>query len=1396
MVSMDVTYPAGFAMSTVAVGAGNSLQIGDRTKIYGVGGAKPGAATNSGSGALSLGNDTTVGILASDGSIRVSDRAHATSLLAAGAVTLGNQDVIGGETSGAILTPLVHRTLDFLSATGAASAVTLQPSQSASPPPGIYASFSVASRASLNLTAGNYILNSLDVEPQATVNLDTSQGTIHIYVANSWIWHAATILGDTSQLVVEYLGSSEMSLEAPFGGTVLAPHATLNFATVQGTYSGTYYGKDVVIQPGVTILEVPPPMLIDTVTVSNTSPCVGQETEVTASVPNAGPGVTTWINGVIGSQQILQFSGYPGPHDIVVTVYTADGKADSSVTTINVQQCPVTGAPQAILHFRPTTSGPNHVEFMVHFLDSYGHEQLPTGPAHYSWVFGDGTTAAGSSPLIDHDYSAAMHPLDAVTNFSASVTVITLTGSATVTKVVPIWSLYAFNRGKRIVQPTSVLTKSASTGLALQVANSEPSPITITQAMVELIPCDPSLGVRPQGAQSVSVTIPPSATANVPVVEPTSYPSDVCAMAVHLQGTASAGVVLTDAYARLVTENPVLRQSITDPATIAILNQASQHTSDPHQFGEQELRQLAAQGTIRQLPTIAPAAGVAHPAEYTLAGVECVPGATMSGYDCVATADWVANPAEALNANNGNFIMDHGCGTIGQLLAAVGDLYSHTSTVVQNRVAVRHSTAASDRINDSLGCQPSFGVVPCTIALDPVKVQYAFPGSYGAATYTIDQMVTQYCVPDPGSDSANQNERICDSTGNNCDCPKGTWRMGGELNPNPINICTGDITSTPPVVVKPMTGSTVSLQGVANQAMALNAHYRFWMYSRSDLAALAPAPGYGVNTPAWAAGTESTQCSLFDTLSAEHTGGLNLWPSVSPLENVPDGMRSYTTNERGAGARALFSLVRQRGIDQCKDDANGVGTDVIPGLESAVCSAIGDGIGNQMTNCFANDACSDTNGDWTNVQPGVAVSPDDILHWDPLSTKVGVPSGTYGYNEPLVYLPYSFRHKYVWQPQSTSGSILVHVVDTTGADVPDASVLLDTVTMGGTGSDGTLLIPAAAAGLHTVEAQRYTGPTLPPQNPPQPVSGSDILNLPTCPATPACQADGNEAPPDGTICPSGWITGASTSANCVTSDYNNSGEGDQELTYCDSIYACYPTPPPVSCDFVWAQNDVTVVSNSQVSRELTLCNSSCLDAGTGTTPQQCPTYCQHPSDCPTGLTCNPAADAGADAGTAGTVCGPPPEKLHIVSDNGFFTQLYVFNANQATYQASFSIDLICDPDGSGFAQQVPECVWSGSNATSGESADQFNFSVTCQRDPNSPGIHATMTLVGYQNCSSNLSWENQAQWEVDVTPTEPATNNVSPAVCFDPGDWCISCPDPCTRNKGQVTATYSVIQSN
>ena len=110
MVSMDVTYPAGFAMSTVAVGDGNSLQIGDRTKIYGVGGAKPGAATNSGSGALSLGNDTTVGILASDGSIRVSDRAHATSLLAAGAVTLGNQDVIGGETSGAILTPLVHRT--------------------------------------------------------------------------------------------------------------------------------------------------------------------------------------------------------------------------------------------------------------------------------------------------------------------------------------------------------------------------------------------------------------------------------------------------------------------------------------------------------------------------------------------------------------------------------------------------------------------------------------------------------------------------------------------------------------------------------------------------------------------------------------------------------------------------------------------------------------------------------------------------------------------------------------------------------------------------------------------------------------------------------------------------------------------------------------------------------------------------------------------------------------------------------------------------------------------------------------------------------------------------------------------------------------------------------------
>src|SRR5262249_12747704 len=157
------------------------------------------------------------------------------------------------------------------------------------------------------------------------------------------------------------------------------------------------------------------------------------------------------------------------------------------------------------------------------------------------------------------------------------------------------------------------------------------------------------------------------------------------------------GRVYTDAYVNL-KENAHLVQAVTDQDTISLLDQAASLTKDANQFDEFELRQLYAQGLIPRLPppdtpssaararrtgaarTAGPSAGDPKP------GDPCTPGDTSPfGLVCGPTAGWVFVGPEIVNGFKGNFIMDHGCGFIGQLLSAVKQLYSHTSTIVKNR---------------------------------------------------------------------------------------------------------------------------------------------------------------------------------------------------------------------------------------------------------------------------------------------------------------------------------------------------------------------------------------------------------------------------------------------------------------------------------------------------------------------------------------------------------------------------------------------------------------------------------------------------------------------------------------------------------------------------------------
>jgi hypothetical protein len=792
-------------------------------------------------------------------------------------------------------------------------------------------------------------------------------------------------------------------------------------------------------------------------------------------------------------------------------------------------------------------------------------------------------------------------------------------------------------------------------------------------------------------------------------------------------------------------ENPLLQQAVTDPNVIALLDQASTLTADPNQFGEAELRQLYAQGLIPRLPPPTPPGTT-----YQTATGNCNPGDTAPGLVCAPTSDWVGNPGQFLNAFTGNMVMSHGCGTIGQMLSAVGQLYSHQAMVTKNRVEVRHSTANQDRISDSWP-----DGLPGDQRLNPSKMQFGFPGTGGPSqTYSADQITQYYCVQDPAfpNGGGTSGERHCNPSGNICDCPAGTWRQGLEVNPDP-EFCLGtDITPVPPLSVRPpATAATQELPAVAAQELSIQGHYRFFAYSRADEAPGLPGPSTSDQASAWAVNTEATVCSSFNRLAAA-AAGLPLSPTRSQTDRVPDGMRSYTVPERLAGGVELNAIVENQVSDMCWNDA-WVGLLVVPSPAPGLfCNAMAANIGNQMANCFASDACSDTTPAWMNTGTGVAVSPDDIMRfWEP------PPTGTYGYNEPLVYVPYSFRHAYRWIPAAADGSLAVTVYDSNHNLLDGVSIFVNGVLAGLT-TAGTLQVSNQPPGAYDVRAQLYNGPSLMPSKP-------DVPTYSTIAAMPACPSPDGSSPcmvPGNSPCPGGWGQDFCDAGGACL---NPPSVGRATPCIQAVVCACYPPPsPPASCNLWQADRPANVTSNNTTAVPFTLCTgSTCPDSGPlAGVPGLCAQFCTPDAgDCQAGFSCS--------TGEGGVATCEPPSRIVEITGTALVT-VSNYGLFQCSGVASFvPYDITCDPNSTpnGGQKTFDQCAQDADG-----DQDQLDWSVTCVEDPGSGGIFVTNQVRLMRGCGSNAQDQSDTiKFNATVSPTQPTvlTDGTS---CFSGSPFC------------------------
>lgn len=436
-----------------------------------------------------------------------------------------------------------------------------------------------------------------------------------------------------------------------------------------------------------------------------------------------------------------------------------------------------------------------------------------------------------------------------------------------------------------------------------------------------------------------------------------------------------------------------------------IARPAARHLSSNLHAGN--FRQVAPKFTAALTPTLKPA-GHDSPVFFMLDGPP-LPGFIAEGQVCdpdnlteedLAAADAgqlvcqlttevkdVLMPARWMNARKGDCILSPGGdGIIGGLMLNVEppQWYSHSGIMTRNYDEITHSTGSQKRLMDHLIGFTADG----SDGFEPSVLKYIWPG---AITQTIQHSIEGEDFPDPEYDK--------------------TYSISA-FGPHQVGVTHNDqMKMIPPLVLKPdpmqeTPAVRVALHNIATSARAAAGrpgvkpkyHYRWYCYTDPTIGQGAPE-GSGAG---WAEGTHPSVCSSYIWMHAKakgaHLEATQALVTPTDLESTdvaagaavrpttPDGLYNYSATERSNAAQWLYDTI----YNQAFEKAGWFGELLTDGA---------DDIANQFLNAFANDDADGKDSDaWKTVVDADAVSPDNMLWWDPPSL-----GGLYGFAEPAIY---------------------------------------------------------------------------------------------------------------------------------------------------------------------------------------------------------------------------------------------------------------------------------------------------------------------------------------------------------------------------------------------------------
>lgn len=241
-------------LNELAISASDYMRLADRVSLDTTAAVLRGNAD--------VGNDARTAYIEAKGNVKIGQRTYVSGdVVAGGGVQLGYGSFVTGTVKRwATIDPPVKVQWTVDAPVTDLGDVYIEPDQTRDLQPGRYGVLSVKSRSTLTIHSGVYVVDQFQIEPEAIVRVDNSHGPVQMVVQGGFYFRGSisSATGGIPQTIFVINGTSDVFVEAPFTGVVVAPSAAIRFQAAKPEgHRVLAVGKSVWLEPDTVIRRMP-----------------------------------------------------------------------------------------------------------------------------------------------------------------------------------------------------------------------------------------------------------------------------------------------------------------------------------------------------------------------------------------------------------------------------------------------------------------------------------------------------------------------------------------------------------------------------------------------------------------------------------------------------------------------------------------------------------------------------------------------------------------------------------------------------------------------------------------------------------------------------------------------------------------------------------------------------------------------------------------------------------------------------------------------------------------------------------------------------------------------------------------------------------------------------------